>query len=30
VIYRAIVRVTGRKIPMFETRDQALDWLAEQ
>ena len=30
VIYRSIIRITGRKIPMFEGRDQALDWLAGQ
>jgi hypothetical protein len=30
VIYRSILRVTGRKIPLFESRGGALDWLAAQ
>ncbi len=30
VIYRSIIRITGRKIPLFEDQQQAKDWLAAQ
>jgi hypothetical protein len=30
VMYRMVMMVTGRNISTFETREQALDWLAAQ
>lgn len=30
IIYHSLIRLTGRKIELFETTEQALDWLAEQ
>ena len=30
VIYQALSKLIGRKIHLFDTIDQALDWLAEQ
>lgn len=30
IIYQAIVKMTGRHIAVFDTTEQALDWLAEQ
>ena len=30
VVFRSILKLTGRKITTFETREAALDWLAEQ
>lgn len=30
VVYRSVVKLTKRKIVMFDSREAALDWLAEQ
>ncbi len=30
VVYRSVVRITKRNIKTFATREEALDWLAEQ
>jgi hypothetical protein len=30
VVYRSVVRITRRNIKTFATREEALDWLAEQ
>ena len=30
IAYQAVLLFTRRKIPAFDTREQALDWLAEQ
>lgn len=30
IIYNSLIRLTGRNIMLFDTVEQALDWLAEQ
>lgn len=30
IVYTAITRVTGRDYKVFDTREQAMDWLAQQ
>ncbi len=29
-IYVAVMQFTGRKLPVFNTRDEAMDWLVQQ
>jgi len=30
IVYTAIIRVTGREVKLFDTREQALEWLVQQ
>jgi len=30
IIYHSLIRLTGRKIELFDTIEKALDWLAQQ
>lgn len=30
IVYNAVVRVSGRDVRLFDTREQALDWLVQQ